>query len=273
MTNSAVMPLIVFRHCRVRPGHPSWFLPFETPDSCVGQAHARRLGTHLTRLTHLLAFAVHIFTAAGAALALGALIYAVRAEWVAMFVCLGVALVVDGVDGTIARKVKVAELLPRWSGDVLDLVVDFVTYVFVPAFAIAASGLLPASFAVPAAIIVVVSGALYFADKDMKTADNYFRGFPALWNAVAFYLFLLKPAPAISATAVVLLAALSFAPFKFLHPLRVRRLRVLNIAALALWFVLAVIALVHDLDPGPWVAGGLVVIALYLIAVGLTEKR
>ena len=95
------------------------------------------------------AFAVHIFTATGAALALGALIYAVREQWTAMFVFLGAALIVDGVDGTIARAVKVAEVLPRWSGDVLDLVVDFVTYVFVPAYAIAAGGLLPDVLALP----------------------------------------------------------------------------------------------------------------------------
>jgi phosphatidylcholine synthase len=218
-------------------------------------------------------FAVHIFTALGAALAFGALIYAVRGEWPAMFFCLGIALVVDGVDGTFARHLRVAEVLPRWSGDVLDLVVDFTTYVFVPAYAITSSGLLPERFAVAAGIIVVVSGAIYFADKEMKTADNYFRGFPALWNAVAFYLFVLKPAPWLAAALIVVLAGLSFAPFKFLHPMRVRRWRALNVAALALWSALALMALLSDLDPGPWVAGGLVVLALYLVGVGLTEKR
>jgi phosphatidylserine synthase len=96
------------------------------------------------------AFAVHVFTVAGAALALAALIYAVRGQWPAMFLCLGIALIVDGVDGSIARWLKVAEVLPRWSGDVLDLVVDFVTYVFVPAYAIAAGGLLPQPLALPA---------------------------------------------------------------------------------------------------------------------------
>jgi phosphatidylcholine synthase len=219
------------------------------------------------------AFAVHIFTAMGAALALGALFYAVRAQWTAMFVCLGAALIVDGVDGTFARALKVAERLPRWSGDVLDLVVDFVTYVFVPAYAIAAGGLLPEMLALPAGIVIVVTGAIYFADRQMKTADNYFRGFPALWNAAAFYLFLLKPMPWLAAAIVGALAGLTFAPFKFVHPMRVARMRVLTIAALLLWSVLAVVALLRDLDPGPWVAGGLLVVALYFIGVGLTEKR
>src|SRR2546430_16073806 len=112
-----------------------------------------------------------------------------------MFLCLGIALIVEGVDGISARGLKVAEVLRRGSGDVPDFVVDFATYVFVPAYAIAAGGLLPEPLALPAGIVIVVSGALYFADREMKTADNYFRGFPALLNVAAFYLFLLQPAP------------------------------------------------------------------------------
>jgi phosphatidylcholine synthase len=233
----------------------------------------REIGaTSLPPATHVRAFAVHVFTATGAALALGALVYAVRGEWAAMFLCLGVALIVDGVDGTIARRVKVAELLPRWSGDVLDLVVDFTTYVFVPAYAIAAGGLLPDLLALPAGMLIVITGALYFADLKMKTADNYFRGFPTLWNAAAFYLFLLRPAPWLAAAVVVVLAVLTFVPFKFIHPMRVIRLRALNIAALVAWSVLALIALLRALDPGPWVAGGLVGIGLYFVAVGLIDQ-
>src|SRR5438034_2289487 len=189
------------------------------------------------------AFAVHVFTAAGAALALAALVYAVRGQWAAMFLCLGIALIVDGVDGTIARWLKVAEVLPRWSGDVLDLVVDFVTYVFVPAYAIAVGGLLPDLLALPAGIVIVVTGALYFADRNMKTSDNYFRGFPTLWNAAAFYLFLLKPVPWAAAVVVGLLTILTFVPFKFVHPFRVVRLRALSIAAVMAWSGLATIAL------------------------------
>jgi phosphatidylcholine synthase len=226
----------------------------------------------LLPLTHARAFAVHVFTAAGAALALGALFYAVRAEWAAMFGCLGVALLIDGVDGTLARRFKVADLLPRWSGDVLDLVVDFTTYVFVPAYAIAAGGLLPEPLALPAGVLIVVTGALYFADREMKTADNYFRGFPALWNAAAFYLFLLRPAPWLTAVIVVVLAVLSFAPFKFIHPMRVRRWRALNIAALVAWSALVLIALLAGLEPGPWVAGALVALAIYFVAVGLADQ-
>jgi phosphatidylcholine synthase len=232
-----------------------------------------RTGIEDGMLIRAQAFAVHVFTATGAALAFAALIYAVREQWPAMFLCLGIALIVDAVDGTIARWLKVADVLPRWSGDVLDLVVDFVTYVFVPAYAIAAGGLLPQPLAVPAGVIVVITGALYFADRQMKSADNYFRGFPALWNLVAFYLFLLRPMPSVAATIVACLAVLTFVPFKFVHPVRVARLRPVNLAGLIVWSVLALIAVLDDLAPTAWVSGGLVVIALYFLSVGLTERR
>jgi phosphatidylcholine synthase len=218
------------------------------------------------------AFAVHLFTASGAALALLALLAAVARRWELMFLCLGIALIVDGIDGTMARRLQVAERLPRWSGDVLDLVVDFVTYVFVPAFALATGGLLPDLLAIPAGIAIVMTGALYFADRDMKTADNYFRGFPTLWNAAAFYLFLLKPAPFLAAAAVAVLVLLTFVPFKFVHPFRVVRLRAVSIAGVIVWSALAAIALLRSLDPGPWVTTGLVVTGLYFVGVGLTDR-
>ncbi len=218
------------------------------------------------------AFAVHVFTASGAALALLALVFATGGRWTEMFATLGVALIVDGADGPLARKLKVAETLPRWSGDTLDLVVDFVTYVFVPAYAIAACGVLPQELTLPAGIVVVVTGALYFADRNMKTADNYFRGFPAVWNLAAFYLILLKPDPWMAAVLVVGLAALSFAPIKFLHPLRVKDLRPLNVTLLAVWGILAFLALFYDLAPGPYVTWPLVVIAVYFFLVGFLPR-
>jgi len=218
------------------------------------------------------AFAVHVLTASGAALALLALIFATGGQWAAMFVCLGIALIVDGLDGPLARAFKVAEVLPRWSGDTLDLVVDFVTYVFVPAYAIAGSGLLPPSLALAAGIIVVITGALYFADREMKTADNFFRGFPVLWNLAAFYLILLAPSEWLAAVMVATLAVLTFAPFKFLHPLRVARWRALNVALLAAWALLALLAVIYDLQPGPYVTWPLVIIAIYFFLIGLLTR-
>src|SRR5580704_236252 len=159
------------------------------------------------------AFSVHVFTAMGAGVALLALLEAVREHWAAMFAWLGVALVIDALDGPIARRLDVVRLQPNWSGDVLDLVVDFVTYVFVPAYAITASGLLLPLAAPLLGAAIAVSGALYFADRRMKAADNHFRGFPGLWNLAAFYLFLLHPPPTLSSLGIAVLIASTFIPF------------------------------------------------------------
>jgi phosphatidylcholine synthase len=219
------------------------------------------------------AFAVHLFTASGAALALLALIAAVRGDWPWMFWWLGIALIVDALDGPFARRFRVAEVLPRWSGDGLDFVVDFVTYVFVPAYAIAAGGLLPAPVATPLGVLIVSTGALYFADRKMKMEGNYFRGFPALWNAAAFYLFLLKLPPWAAAAAVTCLLVLTFAPFRFIHPVRVAMGRQINIALLAMWALLAMTALAYGLSPRPWVTAGLCAIGLYFVTAGLLRSR
>jgi phosphatidylcholine synthase len=213
----------------------------------------------------LAAFGVHVFTALGAGIALIAMLEAVREHWANMFGWLGVALIVDAIDGPLARKLDVVRLQPNWSGEVLDLVVDFVTYVFVPAYAITASGLLLPLAAPLLGIGIVVSSALYFADRRMKASDNHFRGFPALWNAAAFYLFLLHLPPAISSLGIAILIALTFAPFHVLHPIRVVRLRWLTLWLLAAWAVLAIYALAYDFNVGAPIIAGLCAIAAYIV--------
>src|ERR1700736_4181541 len=219
-----------------------------------------------SRATRAAAFSVHIFTALGAGIALIALLEAVREHWAAMFWWLGVALVIDAVDGPIARRLDVARVQPNSSGDVLDLVVDFVTYVFVPAYAITASGLLLPLAAPLLGLGIAVSGALYFADRRMKAADNHFRGFPGLWNVAAFYLFLLHLPPALSSLGVTVLIASTFAPFHVVHPIRVVRLRWLTLSLIAVWAVLAIITLASDFEAGTPVTIVLCAIAAYIVA-------
>ena len=218
-----------------------------------------------SRTLRAAAFFVHILTALGAGVALLALLEAVREHWAAMFAWLGFALIIDGLDGPLARRLNVEALQPDWSGDVLDLVVDFVTYVFVPAYAIAASGLLLPIAAPLLGVGIVISSALYFADRRMKTADNHFRGFPALWNAAAFYLFLLHLSPLLSTLGIAALIALTFVPIRVLHPVRVRRLRGLNLLLMAAWAVLAVFTIVRDFNVAIPVTAALCAIALYVI--------
>src|SRR3954453_4416165 len=212
------------------------------------------------------ALSVHVFTALGAGLALIALLEAVREHWAAMFGWLGAALVVDALDGPIARRLDIARVQPNVSGEVLDLVVDFVTYVFVPAYAITASGLLLPLAAPLLGAGIVISSALYFADRRMKSADNHFRGFPALWNAAAFYLFLLHLSPALSSLLVALLIVLTFVPFHVIHPVRVARLRGLTLSLIALWAVLAMVVLIYDFHVGTPVTLPLCAFSLCVVA-------
>jgi phosphatidylcholine synthase len=209
---------------------------------------------------------VHVFTALGAGVALLALLEAVREHWAAMFLWLGFALIIDGADGPMARRLDVTRLQPNWSGDVLDLVVDFVTYVFVPAYAITASGLLLPLAAPVLGAAVAVTGALYFADRRMKGRDNHFRGFPGLWNLAAFYLFLLHWPPALSSLAVLILIIATFLPFHVLHPLRTVRLRRLTLALMALWAVLALYVVFRHFDVGIGVRIAMCAIAAHVVA-------
>src|SRR6202050_5400154 len=211
------------------------------------------------------AFSVHVFTARGAGVSLLALMEAVREHWTAMFRWLGVALVIDGVDGPMARRLDVIRLQPNWSGELLDLVVDFVTYVFVPAYAVTASGLLWPLAAPILGVGIAVSGALYFADRRMKSDDNHFRGFPGLWNLAAFYLFLLHWPPAASSLAVAILIILTFMPFHVVHPVRVARLRWLTLCLIGAGTALAMVVLIDDFEPGIAVTAALCAIGLYVV--------
>ncbi len=227
----------------------------------------------IDQMARMRSFLIHIFTACGAGCALMAMAAAARGDWVTMFVWLAIALFIDGVDGTLARRFRVAEILPRWSGNALDLVVDFTTYVFVPAFALATSGLLPSPVAIPLSIAIVVTSALYFADEQMKTTDNYFRGFPALWNAAAFHLFVLKLPPWAAAIVVTVLIILTFMPLRVLHPFRVTQFRVVNLIVLTAWCVLGAYALITGLNPGAIVAWLFALLGLYFLTIGLATAH
>ena len=170
----------------------------------------------------LFAWLVHAFTASGAVLALLALLAVEERRFTLALAWLAVALVVDGVDGSLARWARVKERAARIDGDALDLVIDYLTYVFVPALFLWRAELVPQVLAPALAAAILVSSLSAFARTDMKTDDGYFRGFPALWNLVALYLFLLRPEPAAGAAVVVGLVVMTFAPIHFAHPFRVR---------------------------------------------------
>ncbi|MFM8701296.1 MAG: CDP-alcohol phosphatidyltransferase family protein [Hyphomicrobiales bacterium] len=219
------------------------------------------------------AFGVHVFTASGAMLAFLSLTAAIDQDMGLAFVWLGIALVVDGIDGTFARAWAVKKYAPQLSGDVLDLVVDYTTYVFVPAVILLMSGIHDHRLLAVLGAVIVGSAALYFASNTMKTDDHWFRGFPATWNLVVFLVLAIEP-PAMITSVIVLAAAFSQASnLVFVHPVRVKMLRPLTLALLVIWSIAAMLTIAQDMKPDvptQWVLGS---IAVYFLGLGLLRKE
>lgn len=214
------------------------------------------------------AFSVHLLTASGAFWAFMSIIAAAEQHWVDMFAWLGLALFVDGIDGPIARKVDIKRVLPNWSGDILDSIIDYSTYVLIPAFALYQSGIIGRPWSFVAAGLIVITSAVYYADTRMKTKDNFFRGFPVTWNMVVFTFFATKPNEWTALLFVVFCSAATFLPIKFLHPVRVVRFRAFNLAVFAVWSICGILAIVSNFDPAPWVRHTILVTGLYLFSIG-----
>jgi phosphatidylcholine synthase len=217
-------------------------------------------------------FAIHLLTASGAAFALLAVLAIGDGAWTAGFVWLGLALLVDGVDGPIARRYRIRERLPKWDGAALDFVIDYTTYAFAPAIVIARALALPPLLGGAAGVVVAVTGALYFADTRMKQPDHSFRGFPAVWNMVAFVLYAVLPPPPVTIAVVLLLAVLTFLPVNFVHPVRVVRWRAATLTVLAAWLISGAWLLATDFAAPPPVKFVLLGATVYLLGVAAVQQ-
>ncbi len=179
-----------------------------------------------------IAASVHLFTALGAVCALFATLAIFDKAPERMFFWLGIALIIDGIDGTFARAARVKERLPRFSGEILDLVVDYVTYVFVPVLALLAWRHLEGTLGHVLAVGILLSSLYHFADTLSKNAENCFVGFPAVWNIVAFLVFALALPPLAVVAIIALAIAGTFVPMPWVHPLRVEAWRPVTIAVM-----------------------------------------
>jgi phosphatidylcholine synthase len=220
----------------------------------------------------LRAYSVHAFTATGAVFAMLALLEAVNEQWSLMFLWLVVAFVVDGIDGPMARKWDVKNRAPIIDGALLDLIIDYLTYVFIPAFALFQSGLLPGWTGWVAIIVITFASALYFADTRMKTADYSFSGFPSCWNMVAVVVFATRPDFWIILALVVVLAVTMFIRVKFIHPVRTQRWRPVSLAVALVWTALAGWSAWLNFQQPQGVTWGLIVTSVYLLAVGAIQQ-
>jgi phosphatidylcholine synthase len=229
-----------------------------------------RKKVHMTQAQR--AYAVHLLTATGAVFSMLALLAAVDGAWSMMFLWLVVAFAVDGIDGPLARRFHVRRYAPQIDGVLLDLIIDYLTYVFIPAYALFASGLIPGWAGWAAIVVITFTSALYFADTRMKTQDNSFHGFPGCWNMVAIVVFALQPGVWVTLGVVIVLAAAMFAPLKFIHPVRTQRWRAVSLPVALIWTVLAGWTAWTEFAPQMMIDIALVVASVYLLTAGIAQQ-
>lgn len=218
------------------------------------------------------ALSVHLFTATGAVFAMLAMLAAVEENWSLMFLWLVVALIVDGIDGPLARRYQVKTNAPEFDGVLMDLIIDYLTYVFIPAYALFKSGLLPGWTGWLAIIVITFASVVYFADTRMKTKDNSFSGFPGCWNMVVLVLFALSPNFYVILVLVVLFSVGMFLNLKFIHPVRTERWRSLSLPMAIAWTCFAGWAAWVDFHPESWALWGLMGSSIYLAFAGIAQQ-
>ena len=238
----------------------------QTIASRSGLRHERGMSLRLKALS------VHLLTATGAVLSMLAMLAAVEEKWDLMFLWLVVALAVDGVDGPLARRYDVKRNWPTYDGVLMDLIIDYLTYVFIPAYALFKSGLLPGWTGWLAIIAITYASVVYFSDTRMKTKDNSFSGFPACWNMLVLVLFALQPSYGVVLGVVLVLCVAMFTPLKFIHPTRTMRWRGLSLPMAIAWTGFAGWAAWVNFHPGSWAHWGLTITSIYLVLVGIVQQ-
>jgi len=218
------------------------------------------------------AIAVHLFTATGAVLAMLAMLAAVDHKWPLMYLWLVLAFVVDGIDGPLARKYQVKKYAPQFDGVMLDMIIDYLTYVFIPAFALFRSDLLPGWIGWICIIVITFGSAMYFADTRMKTKDNSFAGFPGCWNMVVLALFVTEPNFWIILGIVVVLTASMFTRLEFVHPVRTARWKSVTLPMALAWTFFAGLAAWQNFDPGKLVIAAIGITSIYLLFAGIAMQ-
>jgi phosphatidylcholine synthase len=218
------------------------------------------------------ALLVHLLTATGAVFAMLAMLAAVDEKWGLMFLWLVVAFIVDGIDGPLARRYQVKVNAPQYDGVLMDLIIDYLTYVFIPAYALFKSGLMPGWTGWFAIIVITFTSVVYFADTRMKTKDNSFSGFPGCWNMVILVLFATEPNFWVMTALVAAIAVAMFLPLKFIHPVRTERWRPVSLPMALAWTGFAGWAAWVDFHPESWAHWGLVVTSIYLLVAGIAQQ-
>lgn len=222
-----------------------------------------------TRRNKLMAWSTHIFTATGALWGFLAIQAIFNENWMVAFIWMIAATLVDALDGVLARRTRVKEVVPNFDGALLDNMVDYFTYVIVPALFMYNVGLFPQQFSLLGVTAILLASAYQFCQSDAKTDDHYFKGFPSYWNVVVFYLFVLGLEPWINLTVTLALAVLVFVPIKYIYPSRTRRYQKLTITLAIIWGAICIAILMQYPEPQPWLIWTSLLFAVYYTGASL----
>jgi phosphatidylcholine synthase len=219
------------------------------------------------------AWLVHLYTASGALFALFSLNLVVQERYREAFFWLALSVAVDSTDGMLARRARVSSRLPWFNGETLDNIVDYLTYVFVPAFIAWYAVLVPDRWGMLVPCAMLLASLYGFSREDAKTADYFFTGFPSYWNIVVFYLYLAGLPTVVNAVLLLLLALLVFVPVRYVYPSRTPVLRTLTIALGIVWGVLMIVMLWRMPAVPPVVFWMSLVFPVYYAALSLVLDR
>ena len=229
----------------------------------------------MTAMNNWPAWCVHAYTASGAVMGLAGVMAVVAGDYRQAFVWMFVATFVDGTDGVLARAARVKERTPGFDGARLDDIVDYVTFVFLPAFLLVHAGFFPPGAGLAVAAAMLLASAYGFASIDAKTSDNYFTGFPSYWNIVALYIAVLGLPAWGNAAMVLAFAALIFVRIGYVYPTRTPALRRTTLALMAAWGVM-LLAIIWWMPAPPWalVLASLVFPVYYMVlSLALHARR
>ncbi|HOQ31598.1 MAG TPA: CDP-alcohol phosphatidyltransferase family protein [Candidatus Hydrogenedens sp.] len=194
-------------------------------------------------IQYALAWSIHLFTAMGAVFGFLAIIAIGRHQWLLAFTWMAVSVFIDSIDGILARAFKVKDILPNFDGALLDNIVDYFTYVIVPASFLYETHSVPYKLNLLSSILITLSSAYQFCQSDAKTEDHWFKGFPSYWNIVVLYIFLLDFSEKINFIIILSLTILVFVPIRYLYPSRAVQYRLLNLILVSIWAFLIVLSL------------------------------
>tara|TARA_Y100001936_G_scaffold223409_1_gene240151 strand:- start:253 stop:990 length:738 start_codon:yes stop_codon:yes gene_type:complete len=189
----------------------------------------------------LISFSIHFFTGIGIIAGFLALIAVLNNNQKEAFLWLGLAFIIDSVDGTLARRFNVEKNLPNIDGKMLDSIIDFFNYVIVPSLMIYWFKYVPDQFNVYIPIVLILISIYSYVNINILTSDNYYNGFPAIWNVIVLYFYIFGTSQNINLVFLILLILLKFSPIKCIHPLRVKKLKNLSIFFTIVWFIMSIL--------------------------------